>query len=137
MVTSRFSFILLYIALSLSIQRIESSAFSWTRNFGRNIGKNPLRFQVASITAKSRNQMRQRQGVDVIRVGASSSSSLSIDDGDAENSTQQSPTHFDWWQKDPRNRSVCGILICTYDRSTRHKIDIFDHYRAPFQLNCI
>lgn len=118
MSSSRFSFILLYIALYLSFQPIESSAFSWTKNFNRKTEKNPSRFQVASITAPKLNQMRQRQGRDATRIatriGASSSSSGSINDGDAENMKQQSSTFSNWWRKDPRNRSVSGILISSF-----------------------
>ena len=68
----RVSFIVLF--LSLSVYPIESSAFSWTKNFRRN---NLSRFQVASITAPKLHEMRQRQGADVLRIGASSSSSVS------------------------------------------------------------
>ena len=114
--SSRVSLIvILFVSLCLSIKPIESSAFSWTENFGR---KNPSRFQAASITAPKLNEMRQRQRVDVIRVGASSSSSMSIDKGDAQNFTKQSSKYPNWWRKDPRNRSVSGILICKVDHST-------------------
>mmetsp|Transcript_12981 Transcript_12981/g.32766 ORF Transcript_12981/g.32766 Transcript_12981/m.32766 type:complete len:547 (+) Transcript_12981:290-1930(+) len=112
MPSSRCSFVLLSIALCLSIQQRESFAFGWTQNLSRKVRKNPSRFQVASVTSTNLNKMRQRPGLEVIRIGASSSSSASIDDGDADNVTQQSPSN--WWLKDPRNRSVSGILISSF-----------------------
>lgn len=126
----RCSFILLSIALCLSIQQRESSAFGWTQNFSGKVRKNPSRFQVASVTSTNLNKMRQRPGLEVIRLGASSSSSASIDDEDADNLTQQSP--LNWWLKDPRNRSVSGILICTLERSTLNEFDMFHHVHGTF-----
>jgi hypothetical protein len=112
---SRFCFVIYSVALFLyfSTQPKESSAFGWTKNFGRKIRKNPSRFHLSSISTTNQNQMRQRPGLDVIRIAASRSSSVSIDDGDSDDSTKQSSTYSNLWRKDPRNRSVCGILICT------------------------
>lgn len=112
MTSPRLSFFLLSIGLYLSTQQIESSAFSWTENLYRKIRKNQSRFQPASISASNLNQMWKRPGLEVIRVGASRSSSESVDDGDSDYFTKQSPTYSIWWRKDPRNRSVSGILIC-------------------------
>lgn len=39
---------------------------------------------------------------------------MSIDTGDSENSTWPSSSYFGWWRKDPRNRSVGGILISSF-----------------------
>lgn len=130
MPSSRCSFVLLSIALCLSIQQRESFAFGWTQNLSRKVRKNPSRFQVASVTSTNLNKMRQRPGLEVIRIGASSSSSASIDDGDADNVTQQSPSN--WWLKDPRNRSVSGILICTWDRSTLNEFNMFHYVHGTF-----
>jgi len=57
--------------------------------------------------------MRHRAGLDVIRVTASKSSSLTIGDGDSDDCIELSSTS-DWWRKDPRNRSVSGILISSF-----------------------
>lgn len=116
------SFIVLFLLLCLSVYPIESSAFSWTKNSDR---KNLSRFQAASITAPKLHEMRQRQGVDVIRIGASSSSSVSIDDGDEESPALKSSSYLSWWRKDPRNRSVSGILICTFPHSTKHDKNVW------------
>lgn len=129
MPSPRCYFVLLSIALYLSIQQRESFAFSWTKNFIRKKWKNPSRFQVGSITSTNLNKMRQRPVLDNIRLEASSSSSLGVDDGGAEN--LRSSTN--WWRKDPRNRSVSGILICRFDRWTdNNEIDVFHHMRATF-----
>lgn len=106
----RVSFIFLFLSLCL-VYPIESSAFSWTKDFGR---KSLSRFQVTSITAPKLHEMRQRQGADVVRIGASSSSSVSIDDGNAESPSQKSSSYLRWWCNDPRNRSVSGILISSF-----------------------
>jgi hypothetical protein len=102
MVFSRFSFALLYIAFSLSILQNGSSAFSWTKN------------HLSPINTTNHKQMRHRAGLDVIRVTASKSSSLTIGDGDSDDCIELSSTS-NWWRKDPRNRSVSGILICEFE----------------------
>ena len=118
MSSSRFSFVILSVVLYLSIQQTESSAFSWTKNLYRKIRKNQSRLQPASITLSNLNRMWERPDLNAIRIGASRSSrscSVSAGDGEPGDYKQQSPTHSSWWRKDPRNRSVSGILICTFE----------------------
>jgi len=91
------------ILLVLASQQTESSAFCWTTAFYRNIRKNP-----------SQKKMRHRPGLHVTRIESSKSSSLSIRDGDSDAVTKQTSKNFNWWRKDPRNRSVSGILISSF-----------------------
>jgi len=114
MSSSRFSFLFFFIAFYLSSQQKESSAFSLTTYVCRNIRKNPSRFHLSLINTTNQSKMRQRPGLDVIRVAASKSSSVSINDGDSDDNTKQASTYSNWWRNDPRNRSVCGILISSF-----------------------
>jgi len=106
---SRFCFLLFFIPLCLSSQHKESSAFTSTTNFYRKIRENPPRFHLSSMHTRNQNRMRQRLGL-----VASKASSRSIDDGDLDYSIKQTSTYPNWWRKDPRNRSVGGILISSF-----------------------
>jgi len=120
MSSSRFSIVLLFIVVNLSSQQNGSSAFIWTTDIYRKIRKNPSRFHLFSINTAHQKTMRQRPGLDGMRMAASNkASSMSIDDGnndddDSKDRIRQLSTYSTyWWRKDPRNRSVSGILICT------------------------
>ena len=125
MSSSRFSIVLLFIVVNLSNQQNGSSALTWSTDIYRKIRKNPSRFHLFSINSVPvhQNRMRQRPGLDGMRIAASKASSMSIDDGnndddDSKDRTRQSSTYSNWLRKDPRNRSVSGILICTFYMST-------------------
>ena len=112
----RISAIPIFAALCLSFQKEESFAFHWTTNLHRKTRKSPSRFHLFSINTRIQNMRLQPRrsridGGSEGRVRTSRSSSVSIDDGSAENFKQQPSASFNWWGKDPRNRSVSGILI--------------------------
>ena len=109
----RCCFLLLFLFFNLSSQQNESSAFSGSNNSIRQFGKNPTRFQRFSIGKANQEKMRRRPGFDGIRIAASKSSSIS--NGDPEDDVQESSTYTNFWRKDPRNRSVFGILICKFE----------------------
>jgi len=108
----RCCFLLLFLFFNLSSQQNESSAFSGSNNSIRQFGKNPTRFQRFSIGKANQEKMRRRPGFDGIRIAASKSSSIS--NGDPEDDVQESSTYTNFWRKDPRNRSVFGILISSF-----------------------
>jgi len=112
----RISAIPIFTALCLSFQKEESFAFHWTTNLHRKTRKSPSRFHLFSINTRIQNMRLQPRrsridGGSEGRVRTSRSSSVSIDDGSAEDFKQQPSASFNWWGKDPRNRSVSGILI--------------------------
>lgn len=114
-----FTLVLLFIVVNLLTLQNRSSAFVHTTNLCRKIRKNSSRFHLLSIHKTYNNRMRQRSGLDEIRVAISRSASISINDGSDDESTlndhaRQSSRYFDWWRKDPQNRSVSGVLISSF-----------------------
>lgn len=110
---STLTIVLLFIVANLSTLQNGSSAFIGTTNLCRKIRKNSSQINLLSI-----NRMRQRPGQDDKRVAVSISSSIAINDGNDDDipngRARQSSRYFDWWRKDPRNRSVSGILISSF-----------------------
>jgi len=111
--------VLLFIVVNLLTLQNRSSAFVHTTNLCRKIRKKSSRFHLLSINTTYNNRMRQRLGLDEIRVAISRSASMGIKDGSDDDSTlndhaRQSARYFDWWRKDPQNRSVAGVLISSF-----------------------
>ena len=123
------SVVCIFVLINLSSQIGSSAAFRSTKISCRSIRQNQLSLRVYSIDTKRQHRMRQgrfdgrRRREHVTALAESSSGTIyggNRDDDDDDDSKERKT--FKWWGEDPRNRSVCGILMSCVYLSLRRKV---------------